>query len=149
MSYKFRFDTLLKIHRRTRDEAGADVGKANEAIQKIDEQTESLLDQRNMMLQQAGRSRIGSISSDSILSQGRYDAQLQSDIHSLGETRDQLEQELQRRQQALIAAEAEVKRFERLEENEIATYRTTQQRREQAESDEAAATRYLMEQRKR
>jgi flagellar FliJ protein len=149
MSFQFRFATLLQLHRRARDEAGTEVGKANQAIGRINEQTESLIAERTAMLEQASKARIGAVSIDSIMSQGRYDMQLQADMHSLRETRAKLEQELLRRQQRLIEAEAEVKRFERLKENEWKLYRTEQQKREQAEADESAATRFLMEQRKR
>ncbi len=149
MSYQFRFATLLRLHRRTRDEAGADVGKANEAIRRIDEQTAALTDQRAAMLRQAELSRVGTVSVDTVLSQGRYDIQLQTEMRALRETRVQLEQELLRRQQALRAAQAEVKRFERLADHELAAHRTKSQQREQTESDEAAATRHLREQRNR
>lgn len=149
MSFEFRFSTLLRLHRRTRDAAGADVGKANEAIRRIDDQTESLLAERAEMLRQSSESRQGSISIDSVLSHGRYDLQLQADFQSLRETRSKLLQELERRQSALVAAEAEVKRFERLEENEMTAYRAEQLKREQAEADEASSTRYLMERRQR
>ena len=149
MSFQFRFATLLKIQRRARDEAGAEVGKANEAIGKIDEQTESLMAERPAMLERATQARIGEVSIDSIVSQGRYDIQLQADMRTLRETREKLEQERSRRQQRLVEAEAEVKRFERLKENEWNLYRNEQQKREQAESDESASTRFLMERRKR
>lgn len=149
MAFQFRFATLLHIHLRARDEAGAEVGKANDAIGKIDEQTESLLAERHAMLERATKARIGEVSIDSIVSQGRYDIQLQADLRTLRETRAKLDQELVRRQQALIDAQAEVKRFERLKESEWKRYRQEQQKREQAEADEAAATRFLMEQRKR
>ena len=101
------------------------------------------------MLRRSSESRQGSISIDSILSHGRYDIQLQADVQSLHETRSKLELELERRQNALIAAEAEVKRFERLEEKEMSVFRADQLKREQAEADEASSVRYMMERRQR
>ena len=149
MAFDFRFATLLQRHRRARDEAGVEVGKANEAIRRIDQQYDDLLTERTTLLKQSGAARVGSISIDRVLSQGRYEVQLGAEMVSLRQTRAQLEQELGRRQQVLVAAEAEVRRFERLEENEQAVYRAEQQRREQAAADEASATRYLMERRRR
>lgn len=149
MSFQFRFATLLRLHRQARDEARADVGKVNEAIGRIDVQTESLIVERSEILRQAGESRKGSISIDAVLSHGRYDLQLQADVKSLRETRAQLEQELERRQQALVTAETEVKRFQLLEDNELAAYRAERIKREQAEADEASSTRYIMERRQR
>lgn len=122
MSFQFRFATLLQLHRLARDEAGANLGKANEAIRRIDEQIEGLLAERTEMLHQASKARIGTISIDSVLSHGRYEIQLQAEATSLRETRSQLMNEAARRQQLLVAAEAEVKRFERLEEKESAMF---------------------------
>ena len=149
MAFQFRLATLLKIHRQLRDDAGIEVGKANQAISRIDEQTETLMAQRSEMLRQASESRTGAISIDSVLSYGRYDIQLQAEVNSLRETRSQLEAELERRQQVLIAAEADVKRFEKLEQDELAAYRAEQMKREQAEIDEASSIRYQMERRQR
>jgi flagellar FliJ protein len=144
MAFQFRFASLLKIHRRSRDEAGAEVGKASRAIEKIDQQIRAILAERKAMQDRSTQSRVGNIAVDQILAQGRYDLQLQAETNALHETRRQLEQELERRQQILRAAESEVKRFERLLENERATYHAEQLKREQAAADDASSARYLI-----
>ena len=70
--------------------------------------------------------------------------QLQAEIQSLNETRAELMKELLRRQAALTAAEAEVKRFEKLEEKERTLFHVLERRREQAEADDATARRYTI-----
>jgi flagellar protein FliJ len=143
MSFRFRFDSILQLRRRERDEAGAAVGKANEAIQRIDEQVEAIRLERRRVNEQAARQRVGTISVDSLLAAGRYDLQLLADEHALQQTRGQLVQELERRQVKLLAAEAELKRFERLEENERVAYQAEMLRREQLEADEATSRRFI------
>ena len=74
--------------------------------------------------------------------------QLQADIQALEGTRAELTKELERRQFALVAAEAEVKRFERLEEKEREAWHVLDRQREQAEADDATSRRYTMERRR-
>lgn len=132
------------MRRQQRDEAGAAVGQANQAIARIDLQIESIQSERQRLRQQAQGQRVGSISVDSLMAGGRYDLQLQNDSLALNQTRGELEQELQRRQLALTQAETEVKRFEQLEEKERAAYWAEELRREQAEADEATSRRYTI-----
>lgn len=128
-----------------RDEAGAAVGQANEAIGRIDDQIESIHAQRQALRRGASDNRVGNVSVDTLLADGRYDLQLEADIRALRQTRSELVQELERRQGTLMAAELEVKRFERLEEKERAAFYAEASRREQAEADEATARRYTIE----
>jgi flagellar FliJ protein len=144
MSFQYRFAVILQLRRRERDTAGAAVGQANEAIRRIDEQTEAIERQRQNLRQETGQERVGNISVDALLVRGRYDLQLQAEMQSLQHTRSELVQELQRRQIALIAAEAEVKRFERLEQKDRTAYHAQAFRREQAEADDATARRYTL-----
>ena len=145
MSFEFRFASILQLRRQERDQAGSAVGQANEAIARVDQQIESIGLERQSLRWSSGNNRVGSISVDALLAGGRYDLQLQAQIQSLTETRGEMLQELERRQKTLTEAEAEVKRFERLEEKERAAYRVQEIRREQAEADEATARRYTIE----
>jgi flagellar export protein FliJ len=75
---------------------------------------------------------------------GRYDLQLQARLQSLTTTKGDLNQELQRRQIALVTAETEVKRFEKLEAREQTIIRQQRLRRDQAELDDATQSRTIM-----
>ena len=144
MSFRFRFATILQLRRRERDEAGVAVGQANEAIERVDQQCESIQTERQSLRDGAKKERTGSVSVDALLTRGRYEMQLKAEIQSLNETRAQLMKELQRRQTALTTAEAEVKRFERLEEKERNAFHVLELRREQAEADDATARWYTI-----
>jgi flagellar FliJ protein len=147
MSFRFRFAFLLDLRRRERDEAGAYVGQATEAIAKVDEQISEINQQREALKQHQTDIRIGSVSVDRMLSSGRYDLQLLADIAGLMDTREKLDQEFQRRQDLLAIAQGEVQRFEKLEERAREDYRVEQLRQEQAESDDRNSAKFLMQSR--
>ena len=144
MSFQFRFDALLQLRRRERDEVGAAVGQANAAIERIDQQVAEISRQRQALRHENQSARVGNVSVDGLLSVGRYDMQLEAETQSLLQTRLQLQQELARRQQTLVAAEAEVKRFEKLRDSDRNRYDLEQQTREQQEADEATSQRYTL-----
>ena len=144
MSFQFRFQSILQLRLRQRDEARAAVGQANEAIAKIDSQSREVAAEREMLRRESGGSRQGDLRVDAMLSQGRYDVQLEAQENSLADTRGKLEQELSRRQQLLVDAEAELKRFERLRDKEQLAHQANVLRQEQNEMDEAINRRYAM-----
>lgn len=144
MPFQFRFATILQLRRRQRDEAGAEVGKAHEAISRIDQQSEEIQAQRQALREENDQERMGDVTVEALLAKGRYDLQLQADLQALSDTRRQLEHELDRRQQALVATEVEVQRYERLEEKERVAAQTEALRRQQAEADDATAIRYTI-----
>ena len=145
MSFQYRFASILELRRRQRDDVGAAVGQAHEAIRRVDEQTATIESERRSLRQSSQTQRLGDVSVDGLLVQGRYDLQLQAQIQSLARTRGELVQELQRRRHALVAAEAEVRRFEKLEEKDRVAFRMATLRREQAESDDANTSRYIID----
>ena len=149
MKFQFRFESLLQLYRLRRDQVGAEVGKASAAIEKIDEQLDKLAAERADAIGRSNQSRQGTISVDALIAHGRYDSILKADLRALSETRAKLEHELGRRRQKLVAAEADVKRYERLEEKQRDSHRLEQQRRQQVATDEAATVQFLMKRRKR
>ena len=144
MKFQFRFASLLDLRCRDRDQAGTAVGKANEAITRIDEQREELNRQRVRLRDSSVGKRTGNVSVDRLLTAGRFDMQLPAEQESLLQTRAELVQELARRQQKLAEAEAEVKRLEKLEQRDRDLHLTEMRRREQAEIDDATSRRYAL-----
>ncbi len=145
MAFQYRFATLLQLRRRERDEAGAAVAQVDEAIRRVESQVQEIQRQRVLLREGYHQRLAGRISVDGLLAQGRYDLQLESQLQDLHKTRDELVQELQRRQHALVTAEAEVKRFEKLEEKDRTAFRTEQLRQEQALSDDATCCRTIID----
>lgn len=142
MAFRYRFAVLMDLRQRERDEAGVAVGQANQAIAKIDAERESVMVERQEFRQQRSIGRSGKISVDSLLSSGRYDLQLEADAISLMQTREKLVVERDRRQQRLVEAEAELKRYQKMEQKERAAYDALQLRLQQIEADDATSGKY-------
>jgi len=147
--FQFRFATVLEWRCQQRDEAGADVGKATEAIGRVDEQVRDIDEQLQTLRRRAGESMLGdSLTVDRMLHHGRFDLQLQAERNALQQTREKLEAELERRRQLLVAAEAEVKRLERLRDRQASQHAVEAQRQAQAEADDLTAARFLIARRR-
>lgn len=140
MAFQFRFDVLMQLRARERDEAGASVGQANQAIAKIEEQMADV-DARRLELKQNLERMSASPQPmvDHLLNSGRYDLQMLAERQSLDDTRAKLTQERDRRLSRLTEVEQEVKRLERLREIDLEEHRERERKLEQAEIDEAAA----------
>ncbi|MEM6777797.1 MAG: flagellar export protein FliJ [Planctomycetota bacterium] len=141
--FVFRLESLLELRRRERDEAGVEVGKANEAIDRIELQVADL-DRQLRDSRDAAASVMASpgLSPDRMLQQGRFALQLESERHSLVQTLQQLHTELDRRRSILVTCEAEVRRLERHREVRLLEHQRTLQRIQQRSDDDQAASRY-------
>ncbi len=145
MTFQFRFETLMHVRRRERDEAAVALGQAGAAIERIETQIDDIATKRKSVRDTSSHQRTGEICVDDLLIQGRYDLQLEAETLALGQTLDELREEEKRRRQVLVHAEAEVKRFERLLENDRARYVAEMRRREQFEADDATSRQYTIQ----
>ena len=82
MNFQYRFATILQLRRRQRDEVGAAVGQAHQAIRHVDEQSEAIRQERQRLRENSQQQRVGSLSVDGLLVQGRYDLQLQAQLQA-------------------------------------------------------------------
>lgn len=152
MSFQFRFDSILRLRCRERDDAGVEVGNANEAIRRVQEQINEIQQQRDeIRIESSGLLASGTNSAgnatfavDRILQRGRFDLQLQAEMVALEQTVVSLKQERDRRLDLLVLAEAEVKRIERLRETQQAEYYQDELKREQAEADDMTTARMVI-----
>ncbi|EMI21724.1 Flagellar export FliJ [Rhodopirellula maiorica SM1] len=144
MKYEFRFESILDLRQRERDEMGGLVGEANLAIAKIEQQIQEIEQERQTLRNEDAQSRLGDVAVDRLLTRGRFDLQLQAEINGLVQTRTKLEEELERRQQRLRDAETEVKKFQRMKEIDRNQFRQEMNRREQIEIDEMNNRRFAI-----
>ena len=110
MPAEFRFKALLDLRRQQRDEAGAALGQANEAIDKVNAQIDQIKTERVALRNTDDVKRQGDVSVDALLAHGRYDLQLQADVGALQSTIAELTAEMEKRRAILVEAEAERKR---------------------------------------
>lgn len=142
MAFRFRFAAILQLRRRERDEAGAAVNQALQAIGKIEGQLAELEGQRRQARHDAAGQLVGELSVDRLLGQGRYDLQLKAQAETLRQTLAQLYSELEQRQRRLIEAETELRKFEKLESQDRDAAAGLERKREQQQADEVALIRH-------
>lgn len=145
MPAEFRFKALLDLRRQQRDEAGAALGQVNEAVAKVNTQIDEIEIERVALRDTGDVNRQGNVSVDALLAHGRYDLQLQADIGALQATVAELSAEMEKRRIKLVEAETELKRFEKLKENDEAKFRALESKRENAETDEVSTRRYTLQ----
>lgn len=143
--FTFRLLPLLKLREQTRDQFALEVGKAVEAITRVEQQVQELDDQLNEIRQHSAKTLAQAQPSvDRMLAQGRFDMQLRADRHGMQQTLHQLNEELNRRRARLADAEAEVKQLERLRDTQQLAHHEELQRRQQIEMDERASARFVI-----
>ncbi len=142
--FQFRFASLLQLLRQQREQAGREVGDAEQAIGILQQQVTDLKTERAGLQQVSQSLRQGSVLSvDRLLNQGRYDLQLAAQLEDLRGKTKQVEDERERRLAVLREADAEVRRLEKLQEQQWAQWQQAEQQRQQAALDDLAAGRYL------
>lgn len=140
---KFRFplETLLKLRLRVRDERRRQLMQAHEAQRILEEQEAELASELLVMAHQGRQaSQPGAINVDRLLEQHRYSLLLQTRQQVLKQQQSVLEEEIERRRQALTEADTDVRAIERLRERRLEDHRLEVQRLEQREADEVAVT---------
>ncbi|WP_162006852.1 flagellar export protein FliJ [Roseimaritima sediminicola] len=140
--FSFRFASLLRLRENERDAARQEIADAMRALGILEDQRTELLDQREQLRAAAQRQLSGKgLSVDAMLSSGRYDVQLAAEIQSLEGNIAAVEVEVQRRQDRLKEADIEVKRLERLREQQHTQWQQQQLAAQQIELDEIASMR--------
>ena len=135
----FRLKTLLKLNEQARDQRQRMLSDAKQAIEllqnRIDQIESELADikqQTSQLVQQQ------TINPDIWADQQRYRWVLQSQKSQMLAQRGQLEQEVERRENALMEADREVKKLEKMRDREFELERVRLNQLEQKELDDLA-----------
>jgi flagellar export protein FliJ len=138
-TFRFRLTTLLRIRDAVRDERRGQLAAAQRAeeiiaarIGEIDEELAALSQQSQ---QACGP---GSINIDRLLDAGRYQTVLSTEKQAAIKQREEVAAEVDRRRQALVEADREVKTLEKLREKQSSQHRLVEHRREVKQLDAAA-----------
>jgi flagellar export protein FliJ len=136
MSQPFRLDSVLKLRRRERDQAGKDVADAVAAIALLDTKlSEIAMQQRHLELLRRESSQ-GSISANRMLDAERYQLVLAAQHSHISGDRSLLFQELDRRRAKLVIRQQAVKALEKLEQRHDERFAEEQRKRQQMLLDE-------------
>jgi flagellar FliJ protein len=134
---KFRLATFLRVKEADRDERRGELAEAFRAAETIDERLGEL--RQNMAdlrkLQTVGA---GGVEVDRLIEAGRYEMVLRVQQMQLEQNRKQVQVEIERRREILVAADREVRVLEKLRESQQQKERAEMERRAMKQLDEIA-----------
>ncbi len=144
--FRFRLQSLLRLRELARDQRRAELAQAYQAEAILAAQQQELEGLRERIVQeQAKAAGPGPVDVERLLECRRYEMLIHSQQRQLKAKQEMVEQEIQRRQQAAVEADRQVRLLERLRERQQQRHRFEEQRREIKQLDEAAQLRYLRE----
>jgi flagellar export protein FliJ len=146
--FKFRLATLLRLRESARDERRAQLAQAYRADELLAEKKrileEHLADMRRRTRLAASP---GEIDVDRLLEARRFETVLLAQKEHVGNQQEMIRIEIERRRQALVAANREVRILENLRARQHGRHQAEENRQETKQLDEAARLRALREDR--
>lgn len=141
---KFRLATLLKLRERDRDMAAKAVQDVYLAIGKL-ETAQQEIDEANSQMNEARKqSSFGAINLNQILDAQRYQMVLAAQSAQIADHKGKLNQELERRQFALVQSQKAVKSLEKLRDQRAQAADVHALARQQERLDEWSSIRHAM-----
>jgi len=146
--FTFRLATLLKLRERARDERRAQLAQAYQAEAILGQEQQRVADDLALLQQQSREAAgPGTLDLDRLLDARRFEAVLLVQQQDLQKKQKLLEAEIDRRRQALVEANREVRVLELLRERQLQRHREEESRREMKLLDEVAGRRAAWEDR--
>lgn len=140
--FRFRLASLMRLRESERDERREALAQAYRADQMLQQQQEAVQnDLRENQRQVQECAAPGPISVERLLGRHRYELILQAQLRQLQRQRQTIAAEIERRRQALVEADRELKILEKLRERHFQEYLFQQQKLELRELDEIALRR--------
>jgi flagellar export protein FliJ len=140
--FKFRLTTLLKIREATRDERQAELAEAYRADDILVERLRQISGEFGALLEECRKAAgPGAVNIDRLLEAQRYEVMLRAYEKQTLEQRRRLAEEIERRREALLAANREVRVLEKLREHQLERHREEENRRDIKRLDEIAQQR--------
>ena len=146
-SFRFRLETLLRLRLAEREQRRAELAKAirAEEMLRTEERTRGLQQaeaaERSLQLKLPGAADV-----DALLQTHRYEVVLTTQRRQLAAQIAQVEAELERRRQALVEADRQLRVLEKLRERQAAAYKQAAARQEVKQFDEMAMLGYVRRQ---
>ena len=147
-TFKFRLATLLRLRESARDERRTQLAQAFRADELLEDKNrileEHLADMRRRTRQAASP---GEIDVDRLLEARRFETVLLAQKEHVRNQQEMVRIEIERRRQALVAANREVRILENLRARQYGRHQAEENRQETKQLDEAAQLRALREDR--
>ncbi len=144
--FKFRLATLLRLREATRDERRGELAEAYRLDDLLRQRVDDLGGELGSLLarcrQAAGP---GPVDVDQLVEAQRYELALTAQRTELERQREAVAAEIDRRRQALVEANREVRVLQKLREQQTERHRQEENRQEVKQLDEAAQVRTVAE----
>jgi flagellar FliJ protein len=140
--FRFRLASLMRLRESERDErreALAQAFRADQVLQQNQESIQTELHENQRQVQHCVSP--GPISVERLLGRHRYELVLQTQLRQLQRQRQSIAAEIERRRQALVEADRELKILEKLRERHWQEYTFQQQKNDLRQLDEIALRR--------
>ncbi|MBN2022563.1 MAG: flagellar FliJ family protein [Pirellulales bacterium] len=140
--FKFRLATLLRLKESVREERHGELARAYEADALLERQQEELVCQREGLMEECRRAvRPGIVDVDRLIESQRFELLLKAQQQYVAQQREAVAVEIDRRRQALVEANREVRVLEKLRERLLARHRQDEDQRQVKLMDELAMQR--------
>ena len=141
--FRFRLATLLRLREATRDERRSQLAEAYLAEQKLNERKAEVEAEAGELRRRYGQAAmVGALDVDQLLDSHRYEMVLTAQLKFIADQHAKLAVEIEKRRQALVAADREVRVLEKLRENLRERHRQEEQHAEMKQIDEVAGRMY-------
>jgi flagellar FliJ protein len=135
--FRFRLQTLARLHEAARDERRAELADAMRVDDALREQLSDLEGNRKLA-RQMQTLEAGPVDVDRLLQAQRYEASVVGEIRHVEDQRRRVGEEIERRRAALVEADRQVKVLEKLRETQQAEHAEAEAAAEMKVLDEAA-----------
>ena len=144
--FKFRLATLLRLREAARDERRTELAEAYRADDILRQGLDRVGKQLGW-LQDGCRKTAGpgTVDVDRLVEAQRYELVLRTQQSRLGQQREAVTAEIDRRRQSLVGANRDVRLLEKLRQHQAQRHRQTENRREIKQLDEVAGQRAARE----
>ena len=137
--FKFRLGTLLRLREATRDERRSELAKAYQAEGILEKQRRRIADELDELERQSRQACApGPLDLDQLLEARRYELVLRAAERQARQQHEAVQAEVQRRRDAVVEANRQVRVLERLREKQLQRHRREENRLEVKRLDEVA-----------
>ena len=144
--FRFRLATLQKLREALRDQRRSALAEAQHALDLLDEQLARVAAEfQELRRRYQSAARPGALEVDRLVEVQRYELVLRAEQQRFEQQRETIRAEVERRREALVAADREVKVLEKLREKQETRHRREDDQREMKRIDEVAGRRHVAE----
>ena len=144
--FKFRLATLLRLREATRDARRTELADAYRADDVLNEHLDRVGRELDWLRTQCRKAAgPGTVDVERLVEAGRYELSLRAQRGQLEGQREAVGAEIDRRRQALLAADRDVRLLEKLRDKQAKRHRQEENRQETKQLDEVAGQRAARE----